>query len=144
DPAAPSRWPIRRCLRQQMYSTAGRRSWGTPNTELGRRHRTMKKLLFALAVLTVLGVIGAASWPSVAVGQQRDARAKWEYKALTRAEVEDLAPKGAKHKLTDDLNTLGSEGWDLVAVEPGAVVGSSRSFGGVGSLPSTYLFKRSK
>lgn len=102
----------------------------------------MRKLWFALALLVVFGLIGATSWPSAAVGQQRDARVKWEYKALSRAEVEDQAPKGAKHKLTDGMNTLGSEGWELVAVEPGAMV--SGLSGGVGTLPSTYLFKRPK
>jgi hypothetical protein len=102
----------------------------------------MKKLWFALALLVVFGIIGATSWPSAAVGEQRAAQAKWEYKALSRAEVEDQAPRGSKHKLTEGMNTLGSEGWELVAVEPGATV--SKFGGGFGTFPSTYLFKRPK
>jgi hypothetical protein len=58
-------------------------------------------------------------------------RPSWEYKALTRGHVEALAAKESEDKLTDGLNKLGAEKWELVTVEavpPGVV--------------SMYLFKR--
>lgn len=53
-------------------------------------------------------------------------RAKWEYKALSKKDIVDLA-KG----FAEGLNHLGEEGWELVAMD-------------MGENPATYIFKRSK
>jgi RNA polymerase sigma factor (sigma-70 family) len=56
--------------------------------------------------------------------------ARWEYKAITTAAIEQLAARGVADRLTDGLNKLGSEGWELVAVESGS------------GPASHYVFKR--
>jgi hypothetical protein len=94
--------------------------------------------------------------------RKQEARPRWEYKAITAADVEKLAPKGSQDRLTDGLNALGEQGWELVAVapavpEPGAAGGIGMPGigrppmqpggpGGPGLMlnvkPSTYVFKR--
>jgi hypothetical protein len=95
----------------------------------------------------------------LAGGDQRGPHFRWEYKVLTRPEVERLAlKKGKKESLLEGLNLLGSEGWQLAAVEPGmgganpAAFGFNQpmgfgmnqpgGFGAVWNTPGTYLFKR--
>jgi hypothetical protein len=133
------------------------------------------KLNAAVAVLLagVLLVSGPGGIATTAVGQgdtpsekKLDAKVKWEYKALTVADIEKLAPKGSQDKLTDGLNALGEHGWELVAVAPGhfGVVGVGGGIqgpgrqpmppggpggpgmppGGAMTNPGTYLFKRPK
>ena len=68
-----------------------------------------------------------------------EASAKWEYKSLTRSEVTKLADKDSKSKLTDGLNVLGNEGWELVGIEPGTPMGMG-STGGFGGGPGTMGF----
>jgi type II secretory pathway component GspD/PulD (secretin) len=58
---------------------------------------------------------------------------KWEYKALTKAQVADLGKKD----FAAGLNKLGDEGWELVALEPGLEGRSGRSSG-----QTTFYFKR--
>jgi hypothetical protein len=109
------------------------------------------KLATAVLLVVVLAGIGAGvlstsaaekAAPPVAADQKRGARVKWEYKAISPHAVENLAPKGSKDKLTEGLNILGDQGWELVAVQPGAVMSGFN--GKIGSMPSTYLFKRAK
>jgi RNA polymerase sigma factor (sigma-70 family) len=70
-----------------------------------------------------------ASWP------------RWEYKALTRTEIETLGRKGeGGFRLTVGLNELGAQGWELVAIEPGA---AGRGGDAAGASSSTYVFRRS-
>jgi hypothetical protein len=73
-------------------------------------------------------------------GGKREIKIKWEYKAITANGIEKLAPKGSNDRLTDGLNTLGDQGWELVAVEPSAIVAAPYP----GGTLSTYLFKRPK
>jgi hypothetical protein len=57
-----------------------------------------------------------------------------------------MAPKESKDKLTQGLNSLDDEGWELVAVElqPGpAATGAGRGGGGMTGW-TIYVFKRSK
>jgi RNA polymerase sigma factor (sigma-70 family) len=65
------------------------------------------------------------------------AKVKWEYKAISPHGIERLAPKGSKDQLTDGLNALGDQGWELVAISPGKSTG-------LGGTMSTYVFKRPK
>jgi hypothetical protein len=58
---------------------------------------------------------------------------KWEYKALTKAQVADLGKKD----FAAGLNKLGDEGWELVALEPGPDGRGGRSSG-----QTTFYFKR--
>lgn len=44
----------------------------------------------------------------------------WEYQALTRTQVEGVAARDAKDRLTDGLNRVGAEGWELVTALPPA------------------------
>jgi RNA polymerase sigma factor (sigma-70 family) len=62
------------------------------------------------------------------------ARAKWEYKAISRTAIEQIgfAERGLADSLADGLNKLGSDGWELVAVDPGKA----------GHEGSYYVFKR--
>lgn len=99
--------------------------------------------------------------------KKQEVRIKWEYKALPAPQIEKLAPKKSKDKLMDGLNTLGEQGWELVAVtgsfpEMGGFGGIGKPFGspppGIGrgpggpgmspgppiTTPTIYLFKRPK
>jgi hypothetical protein len=67
---------------------------------------------------------------------------KWEYKAISHTEVARLAPKASKNPLTDGLNVLGADGWELVGVQ--TQVGSNLSNPMAVSSSSTFLFKRPK
>jgi RNA polymerase sigma factor (sigma-70 family) len=129
----------------------------------------LKKLKIVAVVLFLLaaaglGVGGLAhptpaqdtSTGAPAAAPQRAGRPRWEYKAITRTEVLKLAPQDSKNKLTDGLNVLGNDGWELVGIEPyvAGFSGTSGSTGGTGgastggsasggfSRSSTYLFKR--
>jgi RNA polymerase sigma factor (sigma-70 family) len=58
---------------------------------------------------------------------------RWEYKAVNRGDIDELAKPGRKARNTDTLtaglNRLGSQGWELVAIE-------------TGQISSTYIFRR--
>jgi hypothetical protein len=104
----------------------------------------LKIVAVVLLLIAVAGLgLGGLAYPIQAqdTGVREEAKQgkvypKWEYKALTPSAVGKLAGEDSKNKLTDGLNVLGSEGWELVAVEPAApgVLGST----------NTYLFKRRK
>ncbi len=91
---------------------------------------------FCLGVLVVLtGLVGggpasAQKEPSPQPPRAPEAAARWEYKAVARSKVEELAPEKSKDKLTAGLNKLGEEGWELVTVES------------PDKQPPLYLFKR--
>jgi hypothetical protein len=69
----------------------------------------------------------------------RAAWPRWEYKAVSRADLEALGRKGdLAFRLTVGLNQLGAQGWELVAVESGTGGGTAQS-----TSPSTYVFRRS-
>jgi hypothetical protein len=118
----------------------------------------LNKLKVGTAVLlvVVLGIALAAVSPSAAQrtvvfvppnqkqeAPKQAAKVKWEYKAITPNGIERLAPKGSKDKLTDGLNALGDQGWDLVAIETGRSL--QGGLGGLGGgTSSTYVFKRPK
>jgi RNA polymerase sigma factor (sigma-70 family) len=114
----------------------------------------LKKLKIAAVVLllvvfgALLGAAGASRAEQAAApvaprqkqeGAKQAAKVKWEYKAISPHGIEQLAPKGSKDKLTDGLNALGDQGWELVAISPGKSPG-----GGLGGTISTYVFKRPK
>lgn len=105
------------------------------------------KLKIAALGLVLVAVIGwgagGSAYPQVAApggggaapaeSQQRDGRVKWEYKALTRTAVEKLAAQGSKNMLTDGLNVLGNDAWELVGIDQGAALpGMNPGFGGGG------------
>jgi hypothetical protein len=64
------------------------------------------------------------------------AQARWEYRTLSRSQVEALAGKAAENRLEAGLNKLGADGWELSAIEPYTSMGP-----GV-SQPAQYVFKR--
>jgi hypothetical protein len=128
-------------------------------------------LLASVVLVLGLGPIANAAEPPTATLTQTDkkleAKVKWEYKALTVADIEKLAPKGSQDKLTDGLDSLGDQGWELVAVAPGfpelpvpgglGLPGAGRGpmppggpgGGGLqpmapGMKPNTFVFKRAK
>jgi hypothetical protein len=102
------------------------------------------------------------------------ARVKWEYKAINATAINKLAPEKSTDKLTDGLNALGDQGWELVAIQastsatggfgggapgggalgagggiagapPGGIGGGGLGGGGGAmSKPTVYLFKRPK
>ena len=102
----------------------------------------MRKLALGLVIVLMVWL---ATWAQEAKREgQRDSappaavsrptKPQWEYKAMTRADVVKLAPKGAGDKakvdepipgwsvnpdsLSQGLNILGDQGWELVAIEP--------------------------
>jgi hypothetical protein len=126
---------------------------------------TLTRLNTATAVLAALLVVTqtAAQAAPTPNDKKQEARPRWEYRAIPATEVEKLAPKGSQDKLTDGLNALGEQGWELVAVapplpEPGAAgglampgLGRPPMPGGPGGpamvlnvKPSTYVFKRAR
>jgi hypothetical protein len=79
---------------------------------------------------------------------------RWEYKATTRVDIENLGsssdakpsniPSLNTNKLTAGLNQLSEEGWELVLIEPAY----TRQLGGEGNprvnYSPTYILRRSK
>jgi hypothetical protein len=116
--------------------------------------------VFLAVVLLALGpavVLTPAAGKTAALAggdQKQEVKVQWQYKVITRPELEKLAPRGSKDRFTAGLNALGEQGWELVAVEPGQPelggmmgLGPPRGPGPRGlqppkMKPSTYLFKR--
>ncbi len=88
------------------------------------------------------GAVGAPA-PAAAPAAAASPQVRWEYKTVTRKELEDLAPEDAKDRLLSGLNALGDEGWELTAIDTsaGAVArqikfaGGGGGFGGAGAQP---------
>jgi hypothetical protein len=66
------------------------------------------------------------------------AGARWEYRTVTRQELLDLG----KNDVNAGLNKLGDDGWELVAVRPGAAAGPERGPRRPGESGTEYYFKR--
>jgi RNA polymerase sigma factor (sigma-70 family) len=60
------------------------------------------------------GAVGAPA----AVGAGAEGGVRWEYKALSRQDVEESAPKDVKDRMLAGLNALGDQGWELTAIDP--------------------------
>jgi RNA polymerase sigma factor (sigma-70 family) len=63
-------------------------------------------------------------------GERPGGRPRWEYKAISLAHIVEMSRKGdPSDRITEGLNRMGNQGWELVAIDP---------------VPnnSTYLFKR--
>lgn len=115
--------------------------------------RTRQGLLASTALLLVAAVATANLTPDEApvegpaiTAAPRAAAAGWEYKALPRAEIVQMAPgRQGEYILPKDLledfnrglEVLGSQGWELVAVEPYHKEGYV-------SWPALYTFRRPK
>jgi hypothetical protein len=136
---------------------------GMKTMSLTTRNPALAVLLAGVILVSGPAVV-AASAPEqtaapVPTDKKQELKVKWEYTALKAPDVEKLAPKGSKDSLTDGLNALGEQGWELVAVvpatpEPGGILikggpggppGPGMPGGGAPPLkPTTYLFKRPK
>ena len=134
------------------------------------KFRTAMAVAMAVFILVLgLGIVATlAAQPTATPSpsdKKQDIKVKWEYKAIPASEIEKLARKTSEDMLTPGLNTLGEEGWELVAVVPSTPemlqIGVGGGFGGPpipggggpgGPMmlpapkikPSTYLFKRPK
>jgi RNA polymerase sigma factor (sigma-70 family) len=108
-------------------------------------HSKLKVAAVMLVLIAVIGWgVGNSAYPQAlpptgarsapqAESTQREGRPKWEYKALTRTAVEKLAQERAQNKLTDGLNVLGADGWELVGIDQaGMAQGMTGGFGGFG------------
>jgi hypothetical protein len=95
-----------------------------------------RAILFGAVVVLLVGVVflyGQSQRPASASVQLTH----WEYKNVN---------------CTDDFNSLGNDGWDLVSVSPAAVVNFSGSFSPQGAIgfgsnlmsPCIAYFKRPK
>jgi hypothetical protein len=85
------------------------------------------------------------------------AKSRWEYRAMTRFDIVKLAPKPAVGKadgdepikgwpvnpnsLSQGLNILGDQGWELVAIEPHFQIPQGDVTAHFGP---TYIFRRGK
>jgi len=114
----------------------------------------MLVLLAAVILISGRGATPAAEQTATVASSDSkpQVKVKWEYKTLTEADIEKLAPAGSQDKLTDGLNKLGDQGWELVTIIPGARGGAIRvNIGGPGGPGAgmmtpqlTYVFKRPK
>jgi hypothetical protein len=134
---------------------------------LCKRNLALVVLLAGVILVSGTGVIAttAAGQSDTPSEKKPEVKVKWEYKALPVAEIEKLAPKGSQDKITDGLNALGEQGWELVAVAPGHLglvgvgggiqgpgrqpmppggAGGPGMPGGAMTMPGTYVFKRPK
>src|SRR5262249_55060781 len=137
---------------------------------LGKFKMAMAVVMAVVILVLGLGFVAALAAEPTATpvqrGKKQEGKVKWEYKAIPASDIEKLAPKGSEDTLTDGLNTLGEQGWELVAVVPSTpemlqIGGGGGGFGGPpipggggpgGPLmlpapklkPSIYLFKRPK
>jgi len=100
----------------------------------------LKIAALALVLIAVIGVgVSGPAYPQPAPGagggvqvdaKPRHGRPAWEYKALIRTAVEKLAPQESKSRLTDGLNVLGGDAWELVGIDQaGETRGMSGGFG---------------
>jgi RNA polymerase sigma factor (sigma-70 family) len=105
-------------------------------------HSKLKIAALALALVALIGWgVGGPVYPQQAPAtgasaaqvetKPRDGRPRWEYKALSRTAVEKLAAADSKNKLTDGLNVLGGEAWELVGIDQAAGA-QGMGFGGLG------------
>lgn len=101
-------------------------------------------LIAAAAVANLAPEDAEPAGPVIAAPQA--ATSLWEYKALPRREVVNLAPGDqGEYILPEDLledfnrglEVLGEQGWELVAVEPYHTEGYVR-------WPALYVFRRPK
>jgi hypothetical protein len=125
---------------------------------------------FNTTIAMLLTAITFAVWPvptsafEPQAEKKSETKVKWEYKVVTAADIEKLAPRGSQDKLTDGLNALGEQGWEMVAVTPhvpdlGALGGPGMPAagripmppggpGGAGMIlnvkPATWVFKRAR
>jgi hypothetical protein len=95
---------------------------------------TMSKTIRMGLVLVVVCLVGAISPTTLLYAQvTTEAPGQWEYRVLTKDLILDLGNKD----LTTGLNRLGSEGWELITIEPASI--SER---GAAPKVATFYFKR--
>ena len=83
-----------------------------------------KAILAVFLGLTACVVPGRTERPAPPGQTVRQGSLQWEYRVLAKDQILELGKK----QLTEGLNRVGDDGWELVAVEP--------------SQPPTYYFKR--
>jgi hypothetical protein len=93
------------------------------------------KSFVPVALVCVLVAQAVAWYPHDSAAQAQRGRVQWEYKALRASRIAELAPRGSTDAMSDGLNVLGADGWDMVAVDPPIVNPN---------LGPTYIFKRPK
>jgi hypothetical protein len=126
----------------------------------------MRKLALLGLVIVLMIWLATSAQEAKREGQRKPAppaemsqptKPQWEYKAMTRSDVARLAPKAAGDKarvdepvpgwpmspdsLSQGLNILGDQGWELVAIEPHFQLGhmdATYHFG------PTYILRRKK
>jgi RNA polymerase sigma factor (sigma-70 family) len=101
--------------------------------------------VLTLGTATVLPRTSAQDQPKDSIEGNKNVKIKWEYKALTRSEVDTLGLKKLRsddafrvNRLAGGLNALGNEGWELAAIEP--VQPGSMPF----NQQAIYVFKRER
>ena len=92
----------------------------------------MRTKMYALVLACAIVLIGWVCWPTYAQ-RQRPLRVTWEYKVVSAGYVENGGYK------TVDLNELGAQGWELVAVRE--IISISQGAGGSNNNP-IYDLKR--
>lgn len=78
----------------------------------------MRKSVTAVMLAGVVALGGVAYSAANPAGRTEPAAPKWEYKVVRAGQLAQPAPSG--DALTDALNKLGDDGWELVGVVPDA------------------------
>jgi hypothetical protein len=98
------------------FGTLSRESGVYPGNQFGRRGESMtikSKLMLVIAIVALLCVVG---WTSRA----EQSKPNWEYKAVTLWHNPDVVNPNLSQ-----LNEIGDDGWELVAVIPSEVAGGN-------------------
>jgi hypothetical protein len=115
-----------------------------------------KTIAAFLSMMLVCYGIGELAHLASADQPGRGDKPRREYKALKRLDIEKLAPGTSKDddssqgmneaRLTQGLNNLGGDGWELMAIEPYHQISYHDVGGTLVTLHyhPTYVFRRSK
>jgi hypothetical protein len=95
----------------------------------------MRRIAIACGGLLLAAVVASGVRPGPASARLAEPRATWEYKVLTTSAIEKRGGAN-RDAFAAGLDSLGGEGWELAAIEPGHVPAPVR-------LPR-YVFKRAK
>jgi hypothetical protein len=89
-----------------------------------------------LGIPTVVPRTSAQDQPKVSTEGNKSVQRRWEYKTLVMTEMDRLTKstvmRSPQKRLTDNLNALGEEGWELAGIEFSGGISGAIGVGGIG------------